>query len=108
MDILQRTIDYFANFNPADKRSVILLAVLMCVLTNYCIRAIYTTSIEEIFINTKEKFLTDVFKLLVMLVVFISVNIILTTDWFCALIELVVCVIWYILYLVYCRKEKQI
>lgn len=107
MDILQRIIDYLYDFNPADKKSVIVLALLMCLLTRYCIRAIYTTSIEEIFMNTKEKLVTDVFKVLVMLVVFISTNIVLTIDPFFALIELVVCVIWYILYLIYCRKERK-
>ena len=107
MDILQRIIDYLYDFNPADKKSVIVLAVLMCLLTRYCIRAIYTTSIEEIFMNTKEKLVTDVFKFLAMLVVFISTNIVLTTDSFWILIEFVVCVMWYILYLIYCRKERK-
>ena len=33
MDILQRIIDYLYDFNPADKKSVIVLALLMCLLT---------------------------------------------------------------------------
>ncbi|PWM26330.1 MAG: hypothetical protein DBX40_03610 [Clostridiales bacterium] len=108
MDVLKKTLNEIVNFNPADKRSVIILAILMCILTRHCIHAIYTTSIEEIFMNKNKKLVMDVFKLLTMLAVFICINIVLTTHSFFAIIEFGVCLICYCLYLRDCKKEKKI
>lgn len=107
MELLDKIMKFIDNFNPTDIGSIITLAAVMCILTVYCIRAVYTTSIEEIFMDAKKKLKNDILKLLSILVVFIPTNFLLATDVSFILIEIVVCVIGFITYIIYKIKERK-
>lgn len=101
-------IDIINNFNPTDKGNVIILAIIMCILTVFFIRAINTTSIEEIFMDNKKKLRNDILKMFSILVVLVPTNFLLATDASFVLFEIIICVVESFMYMVYRLKERKI
>lgn len=88
--------------------NIVFIVFFMLMTSVYCVRALYTTSIEEIFMSAKNKLINNTFKLLFIGVVLIPKNLFLAVDIIYIIIGLIMCVAIYVFFLVYKRKEAKI
>ena len=55
LNLLEKVEKFINDFDPTNIGSVIVLAILVCVLFIPLTRAIYTASVEEIFMDERRK-----------------------------------------------------
>ena len=107
MTIIKQMNDY-KNIILAEKENMLFIVITMIVVSVSCIRAINTTSIEEIFMNSKNKFINDLFKLLFILVILFLKNLFLAIDNIYILLGLGALIEAYIEQVVFRKKEERI
>ncbi|MBQ2982080.1 MAG: hypothetical protein IJD58_08200 [Lachnospiraceae bacterium] len=107
MTIIKQMNDY-KNIILAEKENMLFIVITMIVVSVSCIRAINTTSIEEIFMNSKNKFMNDLFKLLFILVILFPKNLFLAIDNIYILLGLGALIEAYIEQVVFRKKEERI
>ena len=105
LNLLEKVEKFINDFDPTNIGSVIVLAILVCVLFIPLTRAIYTASVEEIFMDERRKGRNSFFKLLALLVLFIPSNFALSTQGALIVVELSLGIIGIIVYGVYYAKE---
>ena len=105
LNLLEKVEKIINDFDPTNIGSVIVVAILVCVLCIPLTRAIYTVSVEEIFMDERRKERNSFFKLLALLVIFIPSNYALSTQGALIVVEIPLGIIGFIVYGVYCAKE---
>lgn len=66
IETFQKISDFIDSFDSTSLGSIIILAILVCVVLVSVFKSIYSTSVEELFMNSKEKNKNMFFQLLVM------------------------------------------
>ena len=74
IETLQKISDFIDSFDSTSLGSIIILALLVCVVLVSVFKSIYSTSVEELFMNSKEKNKNMFFQLLVILTILIFIN----------------------------------
>jgi len=55
IETFQKISDFIDSFDSTSLGSIIILAILVCVVLVSVFKSIYSTSVEELFMNSKEK-----------------------------------------------------
>lgn len=105
IETFQKISDFIDSFDSTSLGSIIILAILVCVVLVSVFKSIYSTSVEELFMNSKEKNKNMFFQLLVILTILIFINFMLLNI---ALIfmEILLGAVSLVVYIVYQRKEN--
>ena len=74
IETFQKISDFIDSFDSTSLGSIIILAILVCVVLVSVFKSIYSTSVEELFMNSKEKNKNMFFQLLVILTILIFIN----------------------------------
>lgn len=77
IEIVERIVKIINLFNPYRLGNVVIAVIILAVLFLLALKAIYTTSIEELFMSKKKKVIKDFFALMFFLLIFTLLNIIL-------------------------------
>lgn len=72
--------DFFNELDITNTRNVVILAIAMCIIIGKIIKAIYSTYVEEIFMNPKSKRRNIFYKIIALLIVNIIVNFVLIVN----------------------------
>ena len=91
-----------------EKDNIIFIIIWMFMLSVCCVRAIHTTSIEEIFMTNKNKLKNDVYKLIFIWVILIPKNLFLAIDNLYIVFGLAALFESYIAHTRFRKKEEQI
>jgi predicted nucleic acid-binding Zn ribbon protein len=105
INLLEKVEKFINDFEPTSIGNVVVLSILVCALLIPLTGAIYSDSIEEIFMDEKRRGRNSFFKLLALLVIFIPSNFVLSIHGTFILFELLLGLIGIMVYFVYDRKE---
>lgn len=92
----------------SQRDNIIFILIAMFCLSACCIRAIYTTSIEEIFMSNKNKIRNDIYKLIFIWIILIPKNLFLAIDNVYIVIGLAALFESYIACTIFRKKEGKI
>lgn len=101
-------INEFKEIITAEKESIIFIIIAIFYLSACCVRAIYTTSIEEIFMSNKNKLKNDIYKLIFICVILVPKNLFLAIDNIYIVIGLAALFESYIACAIFRKKEEKI
>lgn len=104
IETFQKISDFIDSFDSTSLGSIIILAILVCVVLVSVFKSIYSTSVEELFMNSKEKNKNMFFQLLVILTILIFINFMLLNV-VLIFMEILLGTVSLVVYIVYQRKE---
>lgn len=105
IETFQKISDFIDSFDSTSLGSIIILAILVCVVLVSVFKSIYSTSVEELFMNSKEKNKNMFFQLLVILTILIFINFMLLNV-VLIFMEILLGTVSLVVYIVYQRKEN--
>ena len=103
-----KILEKLTNIILKDKGDIIFIAIIILVLAVGCIQAIYTSSIEEIFMAEKNKFKNAILKLVFFWMILIPKNLFLAMYDVYILLAIVLCLIFAVVYMLFKRNEKKV